>query len=156
MIGYVTLGTNELERSATFYDKLLFEMGAERAYRTGSLVAWRFENGPLFVLSMPYDRAAATAGNGTIVALSVDDTAVVDRLHALALRLGASDEGAPGPRGKSFYGAYFRGSGRQQAELALLFLKVAAQASLHGTGVRHSRSTGLADRLEMACGATGT
>lgn len=108
MIGYVTLGTDDLESSAAFYDALLAEMGARRAYDTGSLVAWRFENGPLLVLNLPYDRATATAGNGSMVALSVDGAATVDRLHALALELGATDEGAPGPRGTSFYGAYFR------------------------------------------------
>jgi catechol 2,3-dioxygenase-like lactoylglutathione lyase family enzyme len=108
VIAYVTLGTNDLERSAAFYDALLAEMGARRAYDTDTLVAWRFENGPLLVLNTPFDRAAASVGNGTMVALSVDDTAAVDRLHALALALGASDEGAPGPRGKTFYGAYFR------------------------------------------------
>jgi len=110
MIGYVTLGTNDLERSAAFYDVLLGGMGARRAYGTDRLVAWRFGEGgsPLLVLNMPFDHAAATAGNGSMVALRVDDAEAVDRLHALALELGASDEGAPGQRGGGFYGAYFR------------------------------------------------
>ncbi|WP_404400419.1 VOC family protein [Pelagibacterium halotolerans] len=108
MIGYITLGTNNLDRATAFYDTLLGAMGAGRAYATGRLAAWRFKDGPLLVLNTPYDRATATVGNGTMVALAVDGAAAVDRLHALALNLGASDEGAPGPRGQGFYGAYFR------------------------------------------------
>ena len=110
MIGYFTLGTNNVERAAAFYDALLGEMHAERAYGTDRLVAWRFGkvDGPLLVLNTPFDDNVATAGNGSMVALSVKDPAMVDRLHALALELGAADEGAPGPRGKGFYGAYFR------------------------------------------------
>lgn len=85
-------------------------MGAERAYVTGRLVAWRFgkDGGPLLVLNTTFDNNAATAGNGAMVALSVTDTATVDRLHALASEIGAADEGGPGPRGRNFYGAYFR------------------------------------------------
>ena len=109
MIGYVTLGTNDIERAASFYDALLSELGASRAYGTDRLAAWRFgTEGPLLVLNMPYDKGVASAGNGTMVALKVDGVQTVDLLHALALRLGASDEGAPGPRGNGFYGAYFR------------------------------------------------
>jgi catechol 2,3-dioxygenase-like lactoylglutathione lyase family enzyme len=110
VIGYFTLGTNDVERAAAFYDALLAELGARRAYDTGRLVAWRFNKdvGPLLVLNTPFDGNAATAGNGTMVALSVKDAGTVDRMHALALELGAADEGAPGPRGKNFYGGYVR------------------------------------------------
>jgi predicted lactoylglutathione lyase len=52
------------------------------------------------------------AGNGNMIALVVDQRAKVDSLHAKALELGGSDEGAPGLRGpegpRAFYGAYFR------------------------------------------------
>lgn len=109
MIGYVTLGTNDIQRAAAFYDALLSELGASRAYGTERLVAWRFgSEGTLLVLNAPYDNGVANAGNGTMVALRVADTQTVDLLHSLALRLGAIDEGAPGPRGKGFYAAYFR------------------------------------------------
>ena len=85
------------------------ELGASRAYATDRLAAWRFgSEGTLLVLNAPYDKGVANAGNGTMVALKVTDIQTVDLLHALALRLGAIDEGAPGPRGKGFYGAYFR------------------------------------------------
>jgi predicted lactoylglutathione lyase len=41
----------------------------------------------------------------TIGAASRDQ---VDRIHALALANGGSDEGAPGVRANGFYAAYFR------------------------------------------------
>jgi catechol 2,3-dioxygenase-like lactoylglutathione lyase family enzyme len=109
MIGYLTLGTNDLERAAAFYDALLGEIGASRAYRTDTLVAWSFGKGStLLVLNTPFDAAPATTGNGTMVALNVGDIDAVDHLHARAIDLGGTDEGAPGPRGTSFYAGYFR------------------------------------------------
>jgi catechol 2,3-dioxygenase-like lactoylglutathione lyase family enzyme len=35
MIGYVTIGTNDLQRSAAFYDALLAELGAKRLMHYG-------------------------------------------------------------------------------------------------------------------------
>lgn len=46
------------------------------------------------------DSNAATVGNGTMVAIAVDSVEMVSKMHALALSLGGTDEGAPGPRGK--------------------------------------------------------
>ena len=57
---------------------------------------------------VPFDGGAATAGNGTIVALPVGSNEMVDQLHARALELGGTDDGAPGSRTESFYGGYFR------------------------------------------------
>jgi catechol 2,3-dioxygenase-like lactoylglutathione lyase family enzyme len=110
MIGYVTLGTNDLPRALAFYDALLAELGARRlwdsprgaAYGTSAMA-------PGLGIMTPFDGQPATRGNGTMVALVVNDRASVDRLHARAMALGASDEGAPGPRGSGgFYAGYFR------------------------------------------------
>ncbi|HVR49200.1 MAG TPA: VOC family protein [Pseudorhodoferax sp.] len=109
MIGYVTLGTNDFPRAAAFYDALLAELGAKRFMDTDSFVMWMAKpDRPGICLVKPFDRQAATAGNGTMVALIVDSPATVDALHRKALALGATDEGAPGLRGKGFYAAYFR------------------------------------------------
>ena len=56
----------------------------------------------------PFDGNAASVGNGVMVAFEAKDEAQVDRLHAIALEQGGSCEGGPGPRGDSFYAAYFR------------------------------------------------
>ncbi len=110
MIGYVTLGTNDLVRGARFYDELLSEIGATRFMQEERFVAWSVApDQPGIALTRPFDGNAATVGNGVMVALVVNSAEKVDALYAKALELGATDEGAPGPRGDSgFYAAYFR------------------------------------------------
>jgi predicted lactoylglutathione lyase len=109
MIGYVTLGTNDLARAANFYDALLAELGAKRAIEADNLVAWSTgPASPNLGVIRPYDGKAATPGNGTMVALEVDSQAKVDAVYARAIALGGKDEGPPGLRWGTFYAAYFR------------------------------------------------
>ena len=109
MIGYVTLGANDIDRAAAFYDALFGELGAKRLIETDRLIGWGASLGePMVAVIKPYDGKAATVGNGVMVALAVRERAQVDGLHAKALALGAADEGSPGERGPGFYGGYFR------------------------------------------------
>lgn len=110
MIGYVTLGTNDLERAAPFYDALAAELGTGRMFEWPGAIAWGTAGGAAGVALMkPFDGQLATVGNGVMVAFEAKEPAQVDRLHALALANGGSCEGAPGPRGDGgFYAAYFR------------------------------------------------
>ena len=110
MIGYVTLGTNDFERAAGFYDALLGEIGAGRFMEMENFIAWsKSPDAPAVSIIKPFNGEAATVGNGVMVALQMDSPEKVDALHAKALELGGSDEGAPGPRGDGgFYAAYFR------------------------------------------------
>ena len=110
MIGYVTLGTNDIGKASAFYDELLGVIGAQRGMQDDSFVAWMTSAGsPAISVIKPYDGNAATVGNGVMVAITVDSNDQVDALHAKALELGAQDEGAAGPRGDSgFYAGYFR------------------------------------------------
>jgi len=109
MIGYVTLGTNDLPRAAAFYDGLLGEIGAKRFMETERFIAWSAsEKSAGLGVGRPFDGRPATSGNGTMVALVVNSRELVQRVHARALALGGKDEGAPGPRGEGFYAAYFR------------------------------------------------
>ena len=109
MIGYATLGTNDLPRAAAFYDQLLGTIGAKRWMDYDTFVAWSCgKDKPALGVIKPYNGKPATAGNGTMVALLMDNKAQVDALHKKALELGGADEGAPGPRGEGFYAAYFR------------------------------------------------
>lgn len=110
MIGYVTLGTNDLARAASFYDALVGEMGGKRFMEEGDIfIAWAVDPAaPGIALTKPFNGEAATVGNGVMVAIQVDSTDKVDALHAKALELGATDEGAAGPRGDGFYAGYFR------------------------------------------------
>ncbi len=109
MIGYVTLGTNDFSRSTAFYDALLAELGAKRIMEGPRFVAWGTSmQAPSLGVILPFDGQPATRGNGTMVALAVKSPAQVDALHAKALKLGGTDEGAPGERFKGFYAGYFR------------------------------------------------
>ncbi|OHV18336.1 glyoxalase [Methylorubrum extorquens] len=107
MIGYVTLGTNDLVQAAKFYDALAREMGTGRMMEGEQFIAWGKPGGGGIGLTKPYDGNPATVGNGVMVALAAKDREQVDHLHRLALELGGSNEGNPGPRG-GFYAAYFR------------------------------------------------
>lgn len=110
MIGYVTLGTNDLARNAPFYDAIAAEMGVGRMMEHPSYIAWGVPGGAAGVaLTAPFDGQPATVGNGVMVALEAKDAAQVDRIHAIALAHGGRCEGPPGPRGDSgFYAGYFR------------------------------------------------
>ena len=110
MIGYVTIGTNDFEGTAKFYDAVLGVLGASRAMETETFIAWAVKpDGPKISLQKPYDGNPATVGNGMMVALVAESPAIVDAVHKKALELGAKDEGAPGPRGEGkTYHCYFR------------------------------------------------
>jgi catechol 2,3-dioxygenase-like lactoylglutathione lyase family enzyme len=109
MIGYVTIGTNDLARAASFYDALLGEMDAKRMMENEQFVAWSVKpDQPGLGVTKPFDKKPATVGNGVMVALMVDSKEKVDAFHRKALQLGGTDEGAPGPRGEGFYAGYFR------------------------------------------------
>ncbi len=110
MIGYVTLGTNNQDAAAVFYDALLGELGASRFMETDTFIAWAVSPGqPALSIIKPADGNEACIGNGVMVALAMDSTDKVDAFHAKALELGGTDEGAPGPRGDGgFYAGYFR------------------------------------------------
>lgn len=109
MIGYVTLGTNRFDEAANFYDELLALLGAGRIMESDRFIAWGSGmTSPAVSIAKPYDGKPATVGNGVMVALAVGSPEKVDALHAKALQLGGTDEGAPGPRSEQFYAGYFR------------------------------------------------
>ena len=109
MIGYVTLGTNDMARATRFYDALLAELGAKRTLEMERLIAWGPGAGaPMLAVCTPFDKKPATIGNGVMVALAATSKAQVDAIHRKALELGGRDEGAPGARGAGFYAGYFR------------------------------------------------
>ena len=109
MIGYVTLGTNNLTKAAKFYDELLATIGATRFMDTDRFIAWSASPTTAgLCLIQPFDGKPASVGNGVMVALVVNSRDKVDALYKKAMELGASDEGPPGPRGEGFYAGYFR------------------------------------------------
>jgi catechol 2,3-dioxygenase-like lactoylglutathione lyase family enzyme len=111
MIGYVTVGTNNLERAAKFYDTLLAEIGAQRFMEIDRFIAWSVSpEMPGLAVAKPFDGNEATVGNGVMIALQVDSPEKVNLVYNKAIALGAKDEGAAGPRNvlPGFYAGYFR------------------------------------------------
>jgi len=109
MIGYTTVGTNDLEKAVAFYDALFAVLGAGRFMQEDTFVAWAVApDQPGFSVCKPYDGNTATVGNGSMIAFQVDSAEMVDAMYAKALELGGSDEGPPGARMEGFYAAYFR------------------------------------------------
>jgi catechol 2,3-dioxygenase-like lactoylglutathione lyase family enzyme len=113
MIGYVTVGTNDLERAQVFFDGVFGEVGGKRSWNNDRMTGWSAgPRAPSIVVTKPYDQNSATIGNGTMVALAAGSPDDVNRMHAKALALGGKDEGAPGFRpadaNAGFYGGYFR------------------------------------------------
>ena len=109
MIGYVTVGTNDLERAAKFYDALAAELDTPRMMEFDRFIAWGKPGGGAGIAAtQPFDGNPASSGNGTMVAFEAKDRDQVQRLYDIALAHGGSDEGPPGLRGEAFYAAYFR------------------------------------------------
>ncbi len=109
MIGYTMVGSNDIARASAFYDALFEQAGIGQLFKTDRFVAWGNEPGaPMFCVCVPYDGEAATAGNGTMIAIKLADQQTVNALHAKALALGGSNEGDPGLRMETFYCSYIR------------------------------------------------
>jgi predicted lactoylglutathione lyase len=130
MIGYLTLGTNDLQRAGEFYDELLAEMGAQRTMTDERMLGWGTpEARIMFSVITPFDEQPASVGNGVMIALDARTPEMVERLYNKALELGASDEGHPHDRGSSmgFYGGYFRDLDGNKLVAYCLGYKPAAQ-----------------------------
>nr|WP_272214565.1 VOC family protein [Marinicella sp. W31]MDC2880189.1 VOC family protein [Marinicella sp. W31] len=117
MFSHVTVGTNDMERAATFYDAVLTPLGLERraVEPDGGPAArcWIAKDRPLprFYVYEPFDVAKATAGNGAMVAFDAASAVAVNAAYRAGLSFGGRDAGAPGPRphyGDGYYGAYLR------------------------------------------------
>jgi predicted lactoylglutathione lyase len=108
MIGYATLGSNDFEKAKAFYDVVLAELGGKRTMTNDRMQGYGSGDGAMLAICKPYDGQEATAGNGTMISLAAPSRELVDKVHAAAMTQGAEDEGAPGLRGDTFYGAYFR------------------------------------------------
>ena len=109
MIGYTTLGTNDLPRAIEFYDALLGELGAKQIMGDDRIVVWGTDGRGMVAVCKPHDGKSASVGNGVMIALAAGSRDVVQKIYDKALSLGGSDEGPPGERGGGpFYGGYFR------------------------------------------------
>ena len=109
MIGYTTIGVNDMARAEAFYGALLGEIGGSQLFGQDRIKFYGNGEGGMLAICIPYDEQAQQPGNGNMVAINGGSTETVDKLYAKALELGATDEGEPGERVPGmFYGAYVR------------------------------------------------
>lgn len=113
IISHITLGTNDKQRAARFYDSVLGAIGFSRLAKPPEKPLAYEKDGemPTLYIYEPEDGRPATWGNGTHVAFIAGTRDQVHAFHEAALMLGGHDEGAPGPRphyGPDYYAAYVR------------------------------------------------
>lgn len=106
---HVTIGTNDLEQSRIFYDKVLGALGMGRMFDGETMSAWGKERFAV-IATKPLDGKPATHANGGTIGFAAADRAAVDNFHAEGLANGATCDGAPGERAfaPNAYGAYIR------------------------------------------------
>ena len=111
MFSFITIGTNNLKNSKTFYDELLQSINIKNVLETDRYIGYAKKsslNKVEFYLMLPHNKKTATFGNGTMITFDIISKKDVDMFYNLALKLGATDEGLPGPRHEEHYYAYFR------------------------------------------------
>ncbi len=108
MLSYALVGSNNLEAAKKFYDQVLGAMDVptlSEHHSGGRLYGKMGET--MFGVVGPFNKEAATVGNGSMVAWACKSREEVDKVYAKALELGGTDEGAPGLRGPAEYNMYF-------------------------------------------------
>ena len=111
VIGFVMVGTNDLEKSSKFYDTILVHLGLKKVSITERYIGYGHESDNdqvKFYITKPHNKENATVGNGTMVALGAESKEAVDKFHKAALENGAANEGDPGPRSDGNYYGYVR------------------------------------------------
>ena len=113
MLSYVMVGSSKIKRSAKFYTAALAPLGYVPGVDSKYYIGFGPKGAPemaQFFVTKPYNKKAATAGNGTMITLKAKSRKAVDGFHAAALANGGTDEGNPALRpaeGTDYY-AYIR------------------------------------------------
>jgi len=113
MIGYVMVGTNNLDKAIIFYDEVLKIINLTRKDTDEFCAGYTQRNGNgsiEFYVTKPANKKAATFGNGTQVSFLVSSREIVDKFHEAALKAGGTSEGSGGerPEGSGVYYSYVR------------------------------------------------
>ena len=111
MFAFITIGTNNLKKSSQFYDELLKTLGIVKVIQDERYVGYSKEDNLEiieFYIMCPFDKKEATIGNGTMISFNGKTPEKVNEFHQKALKIGATNEGFPGPRHGEDYYAYIR------------------------------------------------
>ena len=106
MIGFVMVGTNDLNKAINFYDVLLEIIDLKRAVTNEKYAGYSLKENSEdieFYVTNPANKEKATFGNGTQISFIVNSKETVDKFYNLGIKLGGKDEGAPGIRSGDYY-----------------------------------------------------
>jgi len=110
MIGFVMIGTNDLNKAIKFYDTLLETIDLKRVITNEKYIGYSSKEKPEdieFFVTNPVNKEKATYGNGTQISFVLKSKETVDKFYNIGIKLGGKDEGAPGVRSGDYY-CYFR------------------------------------------------
>ena len=112
IMSHISIGTNNFEKAIAFYDKVLATIGAKRVHDLSQYGAIAYgKQFPEFWVQKPHDEKEARVGNGTHFAFFASSKEQVHAFYNAAVEMGATDDGAPGPRphyGEQYYGCFLR------------------------------------------------
>jgi catechol 2,3-dioxygenase-like lactoylglutathione lyase family enzyme len=97
MLHHISFGVRDLALSGAFYDAALGALGFRRVCEDDDIIGYGLKDGQ-DLLCLKLRPAATPPGAGFHMAFAAPSRAAVDAFHAAALRVGGSDNGAPGPR----------------------------------------------------------
>jgi catechol 2,3-dioxygenase-like lactoylglutathione lyase family enzyme len=110
ILSHVSVGTNNYEEAKAFYKAVLEAVGFRIVEDMPQYKCVSFgKKFPEFWVGQPANGEPATPGNGVHISFLLDSNASVDTFYAKAMELGATDNGAPGPRehySKGYYAAF--------------------------------------------------
>lgn len=110
MLSHVSLGTNDADRAAAFYDPVLATLGIRKICEREVSIDYGVSK-TVFSLEKPSDGKPASVGNGVHIAFDAGTRGQVDEFYRVALANGGTDAGAPGLRPEydaNYYGAFVR------------------------------------------------
>jgi len=113
MIGYVMVGTNDLNKAISFYDEILKSLNIKRIETNSDYAAYASIEKPAeieFYVTKPFDKEKATSGNGTQISFVTVSRKIVDEFHKTGLKAGGKSEGSGGerPPNSGVYYSYIR------------------------------------------------
>lgn len=132
ILSHVSIGTNDFDRAARFYDAVLAAIGGRRVMEHPGAIAYG-RAFPEFWIQRPFDGRPASIGNGTHFGFNVASKSEVDAFHAAGLSAGATDDGKPGARedyGPPYYGCFLRDPDGHKIEAAFWDLELARRLGM--------------------------
>ncbi len=112
MYSHMMVGSNDIDRSKTFYDALFIATGGRASSVDPKGRLLYMHKGGIFIVTPPIDGEPATHANGATIGFAMDSPEQTDAWHAAGVQAGGTPiEDAPGVRKGSFgelYLAYLR------------------------------------------------